>query len=148
MLVQGRAHLHIPLVQGVGERLPFPDGRFDFITMGYALRHVSDFNQAFEEYRRVLKPGGRVLLLEITRPASSLGMALARVYFGTVVPAATRIATRSADASELMRFYWDTILRCVPPDAVIASLERSGFARPQRSVLHGIFSEYTAFRDV
>jgi demethylmenaquinone methyltransferase/2-methoxy-6-polyprenyl-1,4-benzoquinol methylase len=40
---------------------------------------VPDLDQAFEEYRRVLKPAGRLLLLEITRPASTLGLALARV---------------------------------------------------------------------
>ncbi len=146
MLAQGRARLEVRLVQGVGERLPFPDRQFDAVTMGYALRHVSDLDQAFGEYLRVLRPGGRVLLLEITRPSSTIGMALARLYFGAAVPWVTRIVTRSGDAAELMRFYWDTIRQCVPPEAVIASLERSGFAVPKRAVIHGIFSEYTATR--
>ena len=82
MMAAGRDISTSPFVQGVGERLPFPDRRFDFMTMGYALRHVPDLDQAFEEYRRVLKPGGRVLLLEITQARSVIGMALARVYFG------------------------------------------------------------------
>ena len=60
------------LVIGVGERLPFPDASFDFLSMGYALRHVSDLRAAFAEYRRVLKPGAVVLLLEISRPRSPL----------------------------------------------------------------------------
>jgi demethylmenaquinone methyltransferase/2-methoxy-6-polyprenyl-1,4-benzoquinol methylase len=146
MMAAGRRELNLRFVQALGERLPFPDMHFDFVTMGYALRHVHDFDQTFEEYRRVLKPGGRLLLLEITRPASTLGLTLARFYFGTVVPLVTRIGTGSANAAELMRFYWETIAQCVPPETVLASLERAGFAAPDRVVVHGIFSEYSAAR--
>jgi demethylmenaquinone methyltransferase / 2-methoxy-6-polyprenyl-1,4-benzoquinol methylase len=148
MMAAGRRELNLRFVQGLGERLPFPDAPFDFVTMGYALRHVPDLDQTFEEYRRVLKPGGRLLLLEIARPASTLGLALARIYFGMVVPLVTRIGTGSANAAELMRFYWETIAQCVPPETVLASLGRAGFAAPDRAVVHGIFSEYTATRGV
>jgi demethylmenaquinone methyltransferase/2-methoxy-6-polyprenyl-1,4-benzoquinol methylase len=146
MMVAGRRTMNLPFVQGLGECLPFPDGHFDFLTMGYALRHVPDLDQAFREYRRVLKPGGRLLLLEITRPASRLGLALARAYFGVVVPAVTRLGTGSENAAELMRFYWETIAQCVPPVMVLASLARAGLAMPDRTVAFGIFSEYTATR--
>jgi len=146
MMAAGRRELNLRFVQGLGERLPFPERHFDFVTMGYALRHVPDLDQTFEEYRRVLKPGGRLLLLEITRPGSTLGLALARLYFGRVIPIVTRVGTGSANAAELMRFYWDTIAQCVPPDAVLASLGGAGFASADRTVAHGIFSEYTATR--
>ncbi len=143
MMTAGRTHLSIGLVQGFGECLPFADGRFDFVTMGYALRHVPDLDVTFAEYRRVLKPRGRVLLLEITRPTSSVGLGVARIYFGTLVPLLARIGTGSADASTLMKFYWETIAQCVPPDVVIASLRRSGFDDVTRRVDVGIFSAYT-----
>jgi demethylmenaquinone methyltransferase/2-methoxy-6-polyprenyl-1,4-benzoquinol methylase len=146
MMAAGRRRLSVRFVQGVGERLPFADKNFDFLTMGYALRHVPDLDQTFEEYRRVLKPGGRLLLLEITRPASTVGRVLARMYFGTVVPLVIRIGTGSASAAELMRFYWETIAQCVPPETVLASLRRVGLAAPDRTVVHGIFSEYRATR--
>jgi demethylmenaquinone methyltransferase/2-methoxy-6-polyprenyl-1,4-benzoquinol methylase len=148
MMAAGRRELNLQFVQGLGERLPFPDALFDFVTMGYALRHVPDLDQTFAEYRRVLKPGGRLLVLEVTRPTSPLGLALARVYFGTVVPLITRIGTGSANAAELMRFYWETIAQCVPPETVVSSLGRAGFAAHSRAVVHGIFSEYTATRAV
>jgi demethylmenaquinone methyltransferase/2-methoxy-6-polyprenyl-1,4-benzoquinol methylase len=45
-----------------------------------------------------------------------------------------------------MRLYWDTIARCVPPAAVLASLRRNGFPAAERTVVHGIFSEYVAVR--
>jgi demethylmenaquinone methyltransferase/2-methoxy-6-polyprenyl-1,4-benzoquinol methylase len=146
MMTAGRRELNLPFVQGLGERLPFPHGQFDFLTMGYALRHVPDLDLTFEEYHRVLRPGGRLLLLEITRPASALGQTLARVYFGTLVPLLTRLGTGSSHAAQLMRFYWETIAQCVPPETVLESLGRVGFAAPERTVIHGIFSEYTATR--
>jgi len=146
MIAAGRGIAKMARVRGVGERLPFAERRFDFVTMGYALRHVPDLDQAFEEYRRVLKPGGRVLLLEITAPASGVGRALAAFYFGNVVPLMARIGTGSADAARMMRFYWDTIAHCVPPATVLAALGRSGFVDVKRTVMQGIFSEYTASR--
>ena len=128
-------------------RAPAVPGRcFDFVTMGYALRHVPDLDQAFEEYSRVLKPRGRLLLLEITRPASTVALVLARVYFGTVVPFITRVGTGSANAAELMRFYWDTIAHCVPPRDGTGVARARRLRRAGAAVVHGIFSEYTATR--
>jgi demethylmenaquinone methyltransferase/2-methoxy-6-polyprenyl-1,4-benzoquinol methylase len=146
MMTAGPHHGEIGLVQGVGEVLPFAAGVFDFVTIGYALRHVSDLDQMFAEYARVLKPAGRVLILEITKPRSTIGAALARAYFGIVTPCVTRLATGSADASRLMRFYWDTIAHCVPPDVILASLRRAGFSAG-RTVVGGVFSEYLATRN-
>ena len=99
MMTAGRPRNPARLVQGFGERLPFVEGQFDFVTMGYALRHVDNLDQTFSEYRRVLKTGGRVLLLEITEPKSVVGSAIARGYFGKIVPWLTRIGTMSGDAS-------------------------------------------------
>ena len=146
MIARGRDRFDARFVLGIGDRLPFAEKRFDFVTMGYALRHVEDLDAAFAEYRRVLARDGRLLLLEISRPESALGLALARFYFGTIVPLVTRLTTGSGSAAELMRLYWDTIARCVPPATILASLRRSGFPSAERKVVHGIFSEYVAVR--
>ena len=146
MMAEARRHTGLRLVQGVGERLPFADNQFDFVTMGYALRHVPDLDQTFGEYCRVLKPRGRVLLLEITKPASTFGLALARVYFGAIVPALTWVGTGSTSAAQLMRFYWDTIANCVSPQTVLDAMQRAGLEATGRVVMHGIFSEYGATR--
>lgn len=58
------------ILRGMAEHLPFSDGTFDFVLMGYALRHVSDLQHTFNEYWRVLKLGGRIVILEISRPNS------------------------------------------------------------------------------
>jgi len=146
MMTAGRDRTDVRLVRGVGEALPFAGGTFDFVTMGYALRHVSDLDRLFAEYARVLRPGGRVLLLEITKPASAIGTAVASAYFGTMVPWMARLTTGSADASRLMRFYWDTIADCVGPPVILTALERAGFTA-DRKVSAGIFSEYAGTRN-
>jgi demethylmenaquinone methyltransferase / 2-methoxy-6-polyprenyl-1,4-benzoquinol methylase len=133
-------------VRGVAEALPFPDGKFHLLSMGYALRHVADLRATFEEYRRVLKPGGKVLLLEITPPSSRLAHHLLGFYMGRIVPLLARFGRGGRSSRELMEYYWDTIERCVPPATILQALEDAGFNKPGRYVEHGILSEYTAVR--
>lgn len=134
------------LVPGRAESLPFADSRFDLLTMGYALRHVTDLHATFTEYRRVLRPGGKVLVLEITRPAPGLGYRALRFYLGTLVPLITRLLRRSPESQALMRYYWDTIEHCVPPATILAALEAAGFEQVRRHVVLGVFSEYSGVR--
>src|SRR5688572_32581148 len=63
MLEQART-LAFSIVRGHGERLPFGPASFDFVSMGYALRHVSDLPALFGEMKRVLRPGGTACVLE------------------------------------------------------------------------------------
>jgi demethylmenaquinone methyltransferase/2-methoxy-6-polyprenyl-1,4-benzoquinol methylase len=134
------------LVRGCADALPFADEQFDLLTMGYALRHVDDLVGALREYRRVLRPGGRVLLLEISEPRTFLGRAFTRFYFGGVVPRLARLRAKSARAKDLMDYYWATIAACVPPAKILQALADAGFADIRRHVVLGIFSEYTARR--
>lgn len=129
---------------GHAEALPAGTASVDFLSMGYALRHVAQLEAAFREYRRVLAPGGRVLILEISRPRTRLGFVLARAYFRDILPALSRLATRSKDAHELMRYYWETVDACVPPETILAALREVGFVDVQRRVELGIFSAFTA----
>jgi demethylmenaquinone methyltransferase/2-methoxy-6-polyprenyl-1,4-benzoquinol methylase len=86
MLGQARRHFRGPLTQGVAEALPFASDRFDFVTMGIALRHVSDLVATFREYLRVLRPGGRLWILEGHVPRSALGHKLTRFVWARVIP--------------------------------------------------------------
>lgn len=115
------------LVRGVGENLPFRNEQFDFLSMGYALRHLSELKGAFAEYRRVLKPGGIVLLLEVSRPSSALLVLLARFYIKTILGITFTARTGSLDMKELMAYWWETTERCVPPETIIEALKDSGF---------------------
>jgi demethylmenaquinone methyltransferase/2-methoxy-6-polyprenyl-1,4-benzoquinol methylase len=75
-----------PLVQADCSQLPFPDSTFDGLVCGYALRNFSDLAGALAETARVLRPGGRVAMLEIDKPASPVLRAGYHVWFEKVVP--------------------------------------------------------------
>jgi demethylmenaquinone methyltransferase/2-methoxy-6-polyprenyl-1,4-benzoquinol methylase len=130
--------------RGRAEALPFADASFDFLCLGYALRHLTDLAGVFGEFRRVLAPGGRLLLLEITRPAGRMAAALLRAYLRDVVPALTRLMATSKDTPTLYRYYWDTIDACVPPATILAALQAAGFEDAAHATQLGIFSEYRA----
>lgn len=130
------------LVCARAERLPFEDGTFDCVLMGYALRHVEDLDRTFSEFRRVLTPAGKLLILEITAPESRWGRRVLSAYLGGVVPLFARWHGKSAQ--ELFRYYWDTIDQCVAPGEILEALERNGFVSAERYAELGIFSEYHA----
>jgi demethylmenaquinone methyltransferase/2-methoxy-6-polyprenyl-1,4-benzoquinol methylase len=79
-------HSGTPLVQADSTRLPFPDAAFDGLVCGYALRNFTDLSAAFAETARVLRPGGRVAILEVDAPTSTLLRTGYDIWFKRVVP--------------------------------------------------------------
>ena len=75
-----------PLV-GNAEQLPLPDRSVDRIISGFAVRNIGDLGRAFSEFRRVLRPGGRAVILELSHPPSALFAGLYSFYFERVAPA-------------------------------------------------------------
>jgi demethylmenaquinone methyltransferase/2-methoxy-6-polyprenyl-1,4-benzoquinol methylase len=144
MSALARAKLPIEFHEGVAEALPVPDAAFDFVMMGYALRHVPDWTRAFREFARVLRPGGRVVLLEITRPTSHGGKMVFDGYFGGMLPVLGLLATGQLRAWRLYRYYWRTMAAAHPPAAVFAALNQAGFAAARHRLKYGCMSEYTA----
>jgi demethylmenaquinone methyltransferase/2-methoxy-6-polyprenyl-1,4-benzoquinol methylase len=146
MLAENRRRYPVTLLEGTGEALPCGDGLFDFVSMGYALRHVADLRQLFSEFRRVLKPGGRILILEITRPPNRLAFHLMRFYMQKVVPRLGWLRRRNQSTLKLMQYYWSTIEECVPPAVILEALRASGFTNVKRSTTGTVLSEYMAER--
>ena len=146
MLNSAKVPPGVRLVEGRAEAIPFPDEEFDFLSMGYALRHITDLSIAFGEFHRVVKPGARICILEITPPKSRIGKAILKTYMHVLVPAVGRLFATSVDTAKLWRYYWETIEACAAPENVIATLVACGFEGARREVSHGIFSEYRALR--
>ncbi len=146
MMAAGKLPKTMLLMEGRAESLPFPDNHFDFLSMGYALRHISDLSVAFVEFERVLKPGGRLCILEITRPQSGFGRWLLKSYMRGVIPLLTRFVSRKKDTATIWRYFWDSIEACVPPEKVIVTLNAAGLAQVKRHLVAGVFSEYQAIK--
>lgn len=144
MLHSGRTNS--PKIQTPAEQLPFASQSFDRISIGFALRHFADLGVVFRECHRVLQPGGKLLILEITAPASRPARAFLGAYMGHFAPAVIRLRTRSARAAELFRYYWETTRDCVRPEVILEAMREAGFVEARRDRALGIFSEYTATR--
>jgi demethylmenaquinone methyltransferase/2-methoxy-6-polyprenyl-1,4-benzoquinol methylase len=151
MIAQARQALDregtpLRLIRGRAEQLPLPADAFDFLSMGYALRHVADLPTTFGEFLRVLRPGGTVCVLELTSPEGPIRRTLLRAYMKGLIPCLSRIATpereNRAGTTLLWRYYWETIEACVDPATVMAAMRQAGFTDVARRVRLGIFSDY------
>ncbi len=134
----------VKLLLGSAEALPLSANAVDFIAMGYALRHVADLSAAFREFLRVLEPGGRLCILEITAPEGRARRMLLKTYMRGIVPVIASCVARHRDVPKLMRYYWDTIEACASPTVIMAAIRDAGFLEVRRTVSLGIFSEYSA----
>lgn len=127
MLAAARRKLDIPLIQGMAEKLPLADEAVDFVVMGYAIRHIADLDACFQEFRRVLRPGGTLLLLEVSSPGRAIFKSTLAQYLGRVVPRLSHWVTGKPELRSLMDYHWQTMEDCVPPPVILDSMARCGF---------------------
>jgi demethylmenaquinone methyltransferase/2-methoxy-6-polyprenyl-1,4-benzoquinol methylase len=144
MIQSAKVPPDIDLLIGSAESIPAAAETADFLCMGYALRHIADMSAAFREFMRVLKPGGRICLMEITRPKGRVARAMLKAYMRGIVPFVAGILGENPDSPKLMRYYWDTIDACASPDEILETIREAGFVEQYRYVELGIFSEYRA----
>jgi demethylmenaquinone methyltransferase / 2-methoxy-6-polyprenyl-1,4-benzoquinol methylase len=85
-------------LQGDALALPFPDASFDIVTIGYGLRNLASWETGLREMTRVLKPGGRLLVLDFGKPANAIWRSLYFAHLKLVVPLLGRIFCRDASA--------------------------------------------------
>ena len=125
-------------------RLPFADGSFDLVTNAFVARNLADLPRAFREMRRVLRPGGHLLTLEITEPTSPTFGALFHAYFDRVVP-----WMGAAVASAGPYRYLPESLKTLPGrDALLAMMRAAGFPRAvTRPQSMGIVTTFLAEAD-
>lgn len=115
----------VPVV-GNGEQLPLPDASVDRIVSGFTVRNVGDLPRAFAELRRVLKPGGRAVVLELSHPPSPAFARLYSFYFGRIAPVVAALLGGDREAYR----YLPRSLRPFPePERLAAMLRAAGFGR-------------------
>jgi demethylmenaquinone methyltransferase/2-methoxy-6-polyprenyl-1,4-benzoquinol methylase len=126
-----RARTIAPLAAADVLRLPLRDASLDGVTCGFALRNVSDLEAFLAETARVVRPGGRVALLEASRPENALARAGHAVYLDRVVPLIGSVLS-DADA---YRYLPRSMAYLPAPDVLLAMLRAAGFDAVQRRSL-------------
>jgi demethylmenaquinone methyltransferase / 2-methoxy-6-polyprenyl-1,4-benzoquinol methylase len=91
------AAARVRFLEADAQRLPFPDGAFQLVTVGFGLRNVTDADRGIAEMVRVTRRGGRVAILEFSRPRHWLFSPMYRFYFRRVLPFVGQMVSRSRD---------------------------------------------------
>jgi demethylmenaquinone methyltransferase / 2-methoxy-6-polyprenyl-1,4-benzoquinol methylase len=133
MLAAGRDRLldagiagNVAYVQADAEALPFPSGTFHCITIGFGLRNVTDKAAALASMYRCLKPGGRLLVLEFSKPSLSILEPLYEAYSFQVLP---RLGKWLADDAASYRYLAESIRRHPDQRTLKELMEKTGFER-------------------
>jgi len=132
MLEQGRDRLidrgitnPVTLLQANAERLPVADNSFNCVIIGFGLRNVTDKQAALEEMRRVLKPGGRALILEFSKPPAALQKPY-DTYSFKILPTLGKLIAKDADS---YRYLAESIRLHPDQQTLCGMMEQAGFAR-------------------
>ncbi len=118
-----RTGARLELVEASAEELPFAGDGFDLVTIAFGIRNVVDRRKALGEFFRVLKPGGRVAILEFSRPRITWLRALYDFYFFRILPRVGGLMAKK----EAYRYLPDSVARFPEPEEFCAWLEEAGF---------------------
>lgn len=116
----------IGFIQGDAEQLPFPDGHFDAAMVGFGIRNVTRMDQGFKEMSRVLKPGGKMMCLEFSKPTAPVFRWLYDIYSFYVMPLLGELIVGSRKAYTHLP---ESIRTFALPDELTAILKRVGFSQ-------------------
>ena len=111
-------NVKIPFIEGDALSLPFDDGSFALVTISFGLRNLSSVEQGVKELFRVLKPGGRLAVLEFSKPAVPVMSTIFRLYFSRVLPFLGGLISGSRSAYQ----YLPDSVRCFPDQKQLAAL--------------------------
>ncbi len=134
MLQIGRAKVEasglarsIELREGNALDIQFPDHSFDGVITSFCIRNVADRRGALTEFHRVLRPAGRLVILELTDPTGPVMAPLFRIYSHLVMPLVTRIMS----SVSAYRYLTDSMADFPPAETFLAMMEQAGFVSPE-----------------
>jgi demethylmenaquinone methyltransferase/2-methoxy-6-polyprenyl-1,4-benzoquinol methylase len=126
--------LAIPYIEGDALNLPFADSKFDALTIAFGLRNLASFKDGLVELRRVLKPGGRLVVLEFSSPVIPGFRGLFRFYFTNVLPRIGGVVSGSRGAYEYLP---DSVSRFPDQKDLSKMMEETGFGNVAYTNLTG-----------
>ncbi len=115
----------VEFVQGDAQQLPFPDASFDTVTIAYGLRNLEDPARGLREFHRVLRPGGRLVVLEFPPPPGGLWGALVRLHYERIMPAVGGLISGDRTAYTYLP---QSVMAFTAPPVLGAMLQDAGFA--------------------
>jgi demethylmenaquinone methyltransferase/2-methoxy-6-polyprenyl-1,4-benzoquinol methylase len=151
MLQQGRDRLtdkaivgNVQFVQADAQSLPFSDGRFHCVTIGFGLRNVTDKSAALASIYRVLKPGGQLLVLEFSQPVNPALARLYDLYSFNVLPTLGQAVTGDADS---YRYLAESIRRHPDQETLLGLMKTAGFDDCRyHNLMGGIVAVHRGYR--
>jgi demethylmenaquinone methyltransferase / 2-methoxy-6-polyprenyl-1,4-benzoquinol methylase len=149
MLEMGRKKLKnrqlsdsIELISGDSENLPFPENKFDAVTVAFGVRNFENLRKGLEEINRVLKPGAMVVILEFSKPRTFPFKQLYNFYFKLILPKIGRLISKDKAAYTYLP---ESVDAFPDGDAFVQILSELGFKKATcKSLTFGISSIYTA----
>ena len=151
MLGEGRDRLidaglvsNVLCVQADAERLPFPDASFHCVTIGFGLRNVTDKPRALAAMSRVLKPGGQLLVLEFSKPASTALSTVYDAYSFRLLPLLGRVVAGDADS---YRYLAESIRRHPDQETLLGMMREAGLEDCRyHNLMGGIVAVHRGYR--
>jgi demethylmenaquinone methyltransferase / 2-methoxy-6-polyprenyl-1,4-benzoquinol methylase len=119
-----KQHLEIPFEQGDALNLPYPDASFDAISCSFGFRNFADFKRGLQEFHRVLRPGGRCVILEFPPPPENLLGQVYGLYFRHVLPFIGGVISGRPEA---YRYLPESVIAFPKPEILAALMLEVGF---------------------
>ena len=147
-LAQGKARQkkldNITFIEGDAENLPLDDNSVDCLTISYGFRNISNYEQALEEFLRVLKPGGKLGILEFSKPKSKFIGIIFKLYFHHILPRIANFFSRS----DAYRYLPESVDFFPSRHDICRKIIYSGFKRAEiHDLTFGISTIFLGFKD-
>ena len=116
----------VRFINGDAQSLPFPDASADVVSIAFGIRNVQDIPTALKEFRRILRPGGRLVILEFSKPTNPLIRAVNDFYTGKIMPITATLI--SGDKSGAYKYLPKSVDTFISRERMVQMMADAGFA--------------------